>query len=122
MKEARDYYDEFSFRYDTGRDRGYHALIDEIEAGLVAEHGRVGKALEAGCGTGLILERLADICPAAVGVDLSGGMLRRARDRGLTVIQADVTALPFKDAAFDCTFSFKVLAHVRDIDQRANWR
>jgi len=116
VKKARDYYDGFSLGYDRGRDRGYHALVDEIEAGLVEERGKGGRVLEAGCGTGLILGRIIGKCPAAIGADLSMGMLLRARERGLTVIQADVTALPFKDAAFDVTFSFKVLSHVESTD------
>ena len=117
MKRAREYYDEFSLRYDTGRDRGYHALVDELEAGLVAAYGAGGRILEAGCGTGLILERLRGKCSSCVGADLSRGMLLRARERGFTVLQSDVTALPFKDAVFDVTYSFKVLPHVPGLAQ-----
>lgn len=112
VNRAREYYDEFSLRYDTGRDRGYHALVDELEAGLVAAYGAGGRILEAGCGTGLILERLREKCSSCVGADLSRGMLLRARERGFTVLQSDLTALPFKDAVFDVTYSFKVLPHV----------
>ena len=71
--------------------------------------------LEAGCGTGLLLERIAGFASRAAGVDLSAGMLARARERGLDVVQGSVTALPYRDASFDVTCSFKVLAHVADI-------
>ena len=37
------------------------------------------------------------------------------RTRGLEVHEGSVTALPFPDASFDVTCSFKVLAHVPDI-------
>ncbi len=41
-----------------------------------------GKILDAGCGTGLLLERLPVISPLQYrGVDLSGGMLRQAREK-----------------------------------------
>jgi ubiquinone/menaquinone biosynthesis C-methylase UbiE len=63
----------------------------------------------------LILERLAELARRAVGIDLSPGMLELARSRGLEVKEGSVTALPFDDASFDVTCSFKVLAHVPDI-------
>ena len=42
-------------------------------------------------------------------------MLDHARERGLEVKEGSVTELPFDDASFDVTCSFKVLAHVPDI-------
>lgn len=40
-----------------------------------------------------------------IGVDLSEDMLRRARTKGVEVIQADASALPFVDASFDAAVS-----------------
>jgi len=68
-----------------------------------------------GCGTGLILSRLAEVADHASGVDLSPGMLAGARQRGLDASLASATALPFGDDSFDLVCSFKVLAHVPDI-------
>jgi len=113
---TRRYYDEFSGWYERERGRGYHALIDDLEVRVVEEHGRGGRALEVGCGTGLILERVARFADRAVGIDLSAGMLQQAKGRGLDVMQGLATALPFADASFDVTYSFKVLAHVPDIE------
>ncbi len=114
---ARRYYDDFSRDYDHGRHRGYHALIDELEVSVVAPYAEGREALEVGCGTGLILDHVAPIASRAVGVDLSAGMLAKARSRGHQVVQGSATALPFADASFDCVYSFKVLAHVPAIDQ-----
>ena len=75
------------------------------------------EVLEVGCGTGLLLERIAGFAKRAVGVDLSPGMLSHAEARGLDVKEASATELPFADASFDVVCSFKVLAHVREIDQ-----
>jgi ubiquinone/menaquinone biosynthesis C-methylase UbiE len=116
---TRAYYDDFSARYDDrrgGRDPGgYHDLIDDLEVELVARYGAGREVLEVGCGTGLLLERFARFAERAVGVDLSPGMLEKARARGLDVMEGSATKLPYPDASFDVVCSFKVLAHVAPI-------
>jgi ubiquinone/menaquinone biosynthesis C-methylase UbiE len=112
---TRDYYDDFSGWYERERGRGYHALIDELETTVMKPLVTGRTVLEAGCGTGLILDRLAAVATRAYGVDLSPGMVQRARERGLNVAVGSVTELPFPDASFDVVCSFKVLAHVPDI-------
>ncbi|HLU64649.1 MAG TPA: class I SAM-dependent methyltransferase [Kofleriaceae bacterium] len=113
--DNRSYYDEFAGWYERERGRGYHQMLDDLEVELVERYGRGKQVLEAGCGTGLILERIAGFASRACGVDLSAGMLARARARGLDVVQGSVTALPYRDESFDVVCSFKVLAHVADI-------
>jgi ubiquinone/menaquinone biosynthesis C-methylase UbiE len=116
----RAYYDAFSHGYETHRGEsdpgGYHELVDELEADFVERYGAGKDVLEVGCGTGLVLRRLATFARSAQGVDLSPGMLARARERGLNVREGSATALPFDAESFDVTCSFKVLAHVPEID------
>jgi ubiquinone/menaquinone biosynthesis C-methylase UbiE len=113
--DNRAYYDAFASGYDDERADGYHRLIDDQAAELVRRVGEGRECLEVGCGTGLILDRVNQFASRAEGVDLSPGMLDKARDRGLTVQEADATKLPFEDASFDVAYSFKVLAHVPDL-------
>jgi ubiquinone/menaquinone biosynthesis C-methylase UbiE len=113
----RDYYDAFAQTYERDRHHGYHALIDRLETDLALRYARGARVLEAGCGTGMILKEVAPHAREAVGVDLSPGMLHTARARGLRVVHASVTDLPFVDGAFDVAYSFKVLAHVEAIDR-----
>lgn len=117
LKDNESYYDEFATWYERERHDGYHAFIDELETGIVLEYGRNKDILEVGCGTGLILQGVEPHARKAVGIDLSSGMLERARKRGLEVYKANATDLPFDDDSFDVVYSFKVLAHVEDIDQ-----
>jgi ubiquinone/menaquinone biosynthesis C-methylase UbiE len=118
-RATREYYDEFSQRYEAerrpNRPGGYHALVDDLEVETVRRYGTGADVLECGSGTGLLLERFATFARSARGIDLSPGMLEHARARGLDVREASVTAIPFADASFDVTCSFKVLAHVPDI-------
>ncbi|MGB1700214.1 MAG: class I SAM-dependent methyltransferase [Nannocystaceae bacterium] len=114
--DNRSYYDEFATGYDDGRDVGYHKLIDDQAAELVRRVGEGKRVLEVGCGTGLVLGRIAKFASEAKGIDLSPGMLAHAKARNLDVQEADCTKLPFEDASFDVACSFKVLAHVPDFD------
>lgn len=114
------YYDAFSAGYERHRGKndpgGYHELLDELESEYVRRFGAGKDVLEVGCGTGLVLERIRGFAKSARGVDLSPGMLEKARARGLDVEEASATALPFVEASFDVTCSFKVLAHIPDIE------
>jgi ubiquinone/menaquinone biosynthesis C-methylase UbiE len=116
---TRAYYDDFARGYEQHRrpndPHGYHALLDELEVELVGRYGTNRDVLECGCGTGLLLERFARFARTAKGIDLSPGMLAKATERGLDACVGSVTALPFEDASFDVTCSFKVLAHVPQI-------
>lgn len=113
--DIRSYYDEFSKSYDRSRQSAYHQMIDELELDVAARYAHGARVLELGCGTGLILERVAKVASEAVGVDFSEGMAQRARARGLDVRISDICSLPFEDARFDLTYAFKVLAHVPDV-------
>jgi ubiquinone/menaquinone biosynthesis C-methylase UbiE len=119
LEATRAYYDEFAGRYDARRGGkepgGYHDLIDELEVNFVERFARGLDVLEVGCGTGLLLDRIQRFARSAKGVDLSPGMLERARARGLDVEVGSATDLPFPDASFDVACSFKVLPHVREI-------
>ncbi len=115
MIDNKTYYDEFSKSYDHSRQGGYHRFLDDAALSLLDPFLPTGRVLEIGCGTGRLLERLANRCEEATGVDLSPGMLLAAREKGLNVLEASAEALPFEESSFDLVYSFKVLAHVREI-------
>ncbi len=68
-----------------------------------------GRIVDLGCGDGRFLAY------ADVGVDLSIGMLRRAKMKKLnkSLVEASVTHLPFRDKAFNHAFMIDVLIHVK---------
>ena len=113
--DNRAYYDDFAGWYERERHLPYHRMLDDLEVELVERYATAKHALEVGCGTGLILDRVARFAAHAHGIDLSGGMLAKARHRGLTVSQASATDLPVASESVDVAYSFKVLAHIPDI-------
>lgn len=113
--DNRAYYDDFSGWYERERHLPYHRMLDDLEVELVERYAAGKDVLEVGCGTGLILERVARFARCARGIDLSAGMLAKAASRGLSVAQASATELPVASASVDVAYSFKVLAHVPDI-------
>jgi SAM-dependent methyltransferase len=77
--------------------------------------------LDAGCGTGGLLARLAADYPDRniIGIDSdSAACARAAAKSARPVCAGSVNALPFADRAFGAIFSADVLCH-RDVDERA---
>jgi SAM-dependent methyltransferase len=77
------------------------------------------RLLDAGCGTGGFLRRLAEDIPAAgrIGLDRDDLACRFARDNA-PFARGSIDALPFAAAAFDAIFSADVLCH-RGVDGEA---
>lgn len=74
--------------------------------------------LDAGCGPGTITAALAAMVGTAVGVDIepkaiaaANRLAARADLTNVTFVEADMTALPFEDGAFDAVFFHAVLYH-----------
>lgn len=79
------------------------------------------RVLDAGCGTGILLQPLMEERPAVEMVcelDFAEAMLRQARlrvrDRRICVVAADTARLPFQPASFDAVLCFGLLPHLPD--------
>ncbi|MBU0976178.1 MAG: class I SAM-dependent methyltransferase [Patescibacteria group bacterium] len=116
-KKIKKYYDKYGSEYDEERIEGYYSFINKIETETVKRYGEDKKTLEIGCGTGIILNEVNKFAKDAWGVDLSNGMLEAAKRKKLKVKQANATLLPFEDELFDVVYSFKVLAHIPEIEK-----
>ena len=92
-------------------------------AALALAHGE--SVLDAGCGTGLLLEQEARVvgCEGrAEGVDFSDAMLAYARGRcaeleQVKLQQGNIETLPFEDASFDAVSCTQTLLYVEDMEQ-----
>lgn len=112
---------------EWGRIRGLHAPDREVEAAIVRllSNEPIRQLLDAGTGTGRILELLAPHVRRAVGVDVSPEMLAIARDKLMRgnlahcqVRLADTYRLPFEagesDTGFDAVVFHQVLHYLDD--------
>jgi ubiquinone/menaquinone biosynthesis C-methylase UbiE len=118
------YYDE---RFAVGHDaRSAHRARREVERLLGRRLRRGEVVVDAGCGTGWLAAGLRRAAPQAqvIGVDLSAGMLSRARAAGgWPLLQADAQRLPLGDATVDLVVSRGVLHHLPDVPAAlAEWR
>jgi len=110
--EVRRGYDGLAETYAAERSPGDRELsmLEDLLDRLDAD----ARLLDAGCGQGEpILARAADRADAT-GLDFSGEQLRLAADSapGASLLQGDMTALPFGPNSFDAVTAFHSLIHV----------
>lgn len=116
-QKTKEYYDHYGSWYDKERIKGYYELINQREIEIVKPYGENKDVLEIGCGTGIILNEVTRFAHLAWGIDLSEGMLLKAKQKGLKVKQVNATKLSFPDDSFDLVYSFKALPHIPEIKQ-----
>ena len=83
---------------------------------FIRQHVAPGLALDVGCGTGVMAERLSQEGYDLVGADPFRGMLRyvRARRPDLMAVAASGQHLPFPDDTFDLVYCIAVMHHIAD--------
>ena len=121
MQEAntRKIYDVHAMFYDATFGRLVRRRIARAISHMNLRHD--DRVLDLGIGTGVSLDYYPGDRGRIIGVDLSSGMLRKAREkireRGLhnaAVFQADALHLPFGDDTFDHVFMSHVISVVSD--------
>lgn len=73
-----------------------------------------GKILDVGCGNGKITNEIAEKGEFVVGMDISKGMISKAKKEKAFFIIADACSLPFKDDSFDIVISITVLQDIKE--------
>lgn len=114
--EAENYESEKSEIYNRQEQKRIESVIEEAKP-LIETGSSELKALDIGCGTGNILEKLSSRFDKVVGVDLSEDMLSKARStfygekEKIKMIRGKASNLPLKDDYFDMISLYSVLHH-----------
>ena len=110
-----DGYDGWALTYD-GEDNGCFPMRDDVLQPML-DRLTPGRVLDAACGTGAVARQLLDRGHDVVGVDLSEGMLARARQAApaARLLVGDITELPLPDAGVDHVVCSLALAHLSDL-------
>ena len=94
-----------------------------VEALLTRCQLQGGSLLDVPCGYGRFTALFARLGIIATGVDINSDMVRLAREEQVPSgrgrwLHADIFALPFANATFDCTLSIRLLHHRFSNDER----
>ena len=110
-----DGYDGWAMTYDA-EDNGCFPMRDDV---LIPMLDRLspGRTLDAACGTGAVTRRLLARGHDVVGLDLSVGMLARARKAmpDARLVVGDITRLPLRDGEVDHVVCSLALTHLSDL-------
>ncbi len=113
MPSKSVYYNSVSDNYDFSRragPRSSRVLIDMLSP---VDNARV---LDIGCGTGNFLAELHQISRKLVGLDISAGMLAKARVKVIdaVLVEGDVSLMPFSGKSFNAAYCIQVFHHISD--------
>ena len=97
--DERAFYSRIPLQRYWQRER--HRIITAMARGA-------GHTLDVGCGSSVILQSLN----YAVGIDILANKLRYMRQYGVPLVRGSVTALPIRDASFDCVVCSQVIEHL----------
>ena len=101
----------YDLRYSEEQKAKYRLALNNVE------QGKMMTILDAGCGTGLFFDFIADKSNRVFGLDISRKSLLLAKNRAsafhnVYVVLGDVDNLPFRNGSFSHVFAFTVLQNV----------
>lgn len=119
-------FDQYASRFDAHLTEALDYSVPQIIADMIWRHCpdlQLDRILDLGCGTGLAAERFAAQASWIEGVDLSGGMLEQARQKGFfhRLEQGDLLAhLQNSPDLFDLIIAADVLIYFGGLENALN--
>ena len=109
-------FDQYAEKFDDALVKTLGYRVPEFLAEAIAEQGRekFGLAVDLGCGTGLMGERLRPLAETLVGYDISAEMLRKARAKNVydRLEKADLQSLAYGGPKADLVTAADVFMYV----------
>lgn len=117
MKKIQSHYDEMADIYDRhyNEKQGkiyYSHISEQVLQNIPGD----GLLLDIGCGTGLFMDRYTRSGGRAIGIDISMGMILRARSRcpDQDVTLGTAETLPFRENTFDAISSLLTFSYIQN--------
>jgi SAM-dependent methyltransferase len=104
-------YDQFSQIYDLSRGANPKTVNDLVKFTCIDQKSFL---LDMGCGTGNYTNALKDYVKHIIGLDLSSGMIKKAKDKfpNLEYINSNVLSVPFRSEIFNGLYLIQVIHHI----------
>ncbi len=119
-QEAENYDEEKSEIYNEKEQERIRSVISEANQYIDTESSGM-RALDIGCGTGNMIDKLKSRFNQVLGIDLSEDMLSEAKSKyseeGLKFVRAKASSLPFEDNNFDFITAYSILHHLPDFSE-----
>jgi predicted TPR repeat methyltransferase len=113
-------FDQYAVKFDDALVRTLEYRVPDLLAEAIRSHGRerFGLAIDLGCGTGLMGERLRTIAEILEGHDISAEMLRKARGKGVydMLVKSDLQTIQFAAASADLVTAADVFMYIGALD------
>ena len=113
MEKILNLYSQLSKSYDLlygGEQKKKYELLLRLKKPY-------GIVVDLGCGTGMFLEYIANLCTFVVGLDICREMIEIAKCRrgsNVDLVLGDMSLPPFRTTVFDFVYSISVLGDVID--------
>ena len=91
-----------------------NAYFSRFFSNVIIKESKGGPILEAGCGSGSILNHIRKKGAFCVGCDFSLDALLIAKQKNLLVAKCDIHNLPFEDSSFEIVFNQGVMEHFEE--------
>ena len=117
---VEELFDQYAGNFDASLVGKLAYRVPELLAEAIARQGRArfDRAVDIGCGTGLMGERLRPLAEALEGHDISAAMLRKAAARGCydRLVKSDLQELDLAPASADLVTAADVFMYVGALD------
>ncbi|CAG1015898.1 MAG: methyltransferase domain-containing protein [Rhizobiaceae bacterium] len=117
---VEELFDQYAGNFDASLVGKLAYRVPELLAEAIARQGRgrFGRAVDIGCGTGLMGEQLRPFCDRLDGHDISAAMLKKAAARGCydRLVKSDLQALDLEPASTDLVTAADVFMYLGALD------
>lgn len=117
---VEELFDQYAGNFDASLVGKLAYRVPELLAGAIARHGhgRFERAIDIGCGTGLMGERLRPLAGMLEGHDISAAMLKKAAARGCydRLVKSDLQELDLEPASAHLVTAADVFMYLGSLD------